>query len=286
MKISVVALLFVVLLASAESAYAWGGWAHKFITYTADKYLDADVRTKVEHYLGSPMIDHATWMDEIRRPIRRKNHPDHEKAQAWRPSLRWHHMVVDKRFRVSDERSSIGSGDMLPNLEKCIENLRNHRNMTDSAMAVNLKYVIHMIEDMHCPSHIYYTEFEDCFEPTTPNGRKRDQMRITYEGKRTSYHAVWDGESILILYPELNEDYELFYQKLDKYSDKQRIKICRGNLNDWASDIGKRCRPIYDKIKPGDSIDRKFLAGYRKISEAQAMHSAYRLAHILNETLQ
>ena len=280
---------FVVLFTltfSVQEAMAWGGWAHKFITYTADKYLDADVRTKVEKYLGSPMIDHSTWMDEIRRPIRRKNHPDHAKAQAWRPSLRWHHMVVDEKFRVSDVRSSKGSGDMLPNLEKCIENLRNHRNMTDSAMAVNLKYVIHMMQDMHCPSHIYYTEFPDCFEPIAPNDRKRDQMRIVYEGKRTSYHAVWDGESILILYPELGEDFELFRQKLDKYSAKQRAKICRGDLNDWASDAGKRCRPIYDKIDHNDSIDREFLAGYRKISEGQAMRCAYRLAHILNETLK
>lgn len=283
MKRVLIVLSFTLLLTSVEQASAWGLWAHKFVTYTADKYLDADVRTKVEKYLGSPMIDHSTWMDEIRRPIRRKNHPDHAKAQAWRPSLRWHHMVVDKKFRVSDERSSIGSGDMLPNLEKCIENLRNHRNLTDSAVAVNLKYVIHMIEDMHCPSHIYYTEFPDCFEPITPNGKKRDQMPIVYEGKRTSYHAVWDGESILVLYPELGEDFELFRQKLDKYSAKQRAKICSGNLNDWASDAGRRCRPIYDKISPNDSIDSKFLVGYRKISEGQAMRASYRLAHILNE---
>ena len=286
MKKILVLIVFLGALLSAEKAAAWGIWAHRFITYTADKHLDADVRAKVEGYLGSPMVEHCTWMDEIRRPIRRKNHPDHARAQAWRPSLRWHHMVVDEKFRVSDKRSSIGSGDMLPNLAKCIENLRNHRNMTDSAMVVNLKYVIHMIEDMHCPSHIYYTEFADCFEPTTPNGKKRDQMRIIYEGKRTAYHAVWDGESILVLYPELGEDYELFRQKLDRYSAKKQAKICGGYLNDWASDAGRRCRPIYDKIEPGDSIDKEFIIGYRKISEGQAMRAAYRLAYILNETLK
>lgn len=283
MKRTVVLLVVALSLATANEAMAWGRWAHNFITYTADKHLDPEVKAKIEKYLGSPMMEHSCWMDEIRRPIRRKNHPDHAKAQAWRPSLRWHHMVVDEKFRVSDKRSAIGSGDMLPNLEKCIENLRNHRTMTDSAMVVNLKYVIHMIEDMHCPSHIYYTEFEDCFEPVAPNDRKRDQMRIVYEGKKTSYHAVWDGESLLVLYPECGEDYEKFRQKLDKYSAKQRAKICRGTLNDWASDAGKRCRPIYDKIQPGDHIDKKFLIGYRKISEGQAMRASYRLAHILNE---
>ncbi|MBP3551412.1 MAG: S1/P1 nuclease [Alistipes sp.] len=279
-------LLVVLLLTIANDAMAWGGWAHRFITYTADKHLNPEVKVKVEKYLGSPMIEHCCWMDEIRRPIRQKNHPDHAKMQAYRPSLRWHHMVVDEKFRVSDKRSSKGSGDMLPNLEKCIENLRNHRNMTDSAVAINLKYVIHMMQDMHCPSHIYYTEFPDCFEPTVKGGRKRDQMTIYYEDKKTSYHAVWDGESILVLYPEFGEDYEKFRQKMDKYSARQRAKICSGTLNDWASDAGKRCHPIYDKIQPGDHIDKKFIIGYRKISEGQAMRSAYRLAHILNETLK
>lgn len=286
MKKLLISVIFIASLFSVEKVSAWGIWAHRFITYTANCYLDADVKAKVENYLGSPMVEHCTWMDEIRRPIRRKNHPDHVKAQAWRPSLRWHHMVVDEKFRVSDKRSSMGSGDMLPNLANCIENLRNHRNMTDSAVVVNLKYVIHMIEDMHCPSHIYYTEFADCFEPTTPNGRKRDQMRIIYEGKKTSYHAVWDGESILVLYPELGEDYELFRKKIDKCTPKRRAKICSGALNDWASDAGRRCRPIYNKIEPGDSIDKDFLIGYRKISEGQAMSAAYRLAYILNETLK
>ena len=164
MRKSVFTLTVVALLFSVQSVFAWGSWAHRFIAYTADKYLEPEVKERVEKYLGSPIIEHCIWMDEIRRPIRRKNHPDHASHQAYRPSLRWHHSTVDKKFRVSDERSEIGSGDLLPNLEKCVENLRNYRNMTDSAVAVNLKYTIHMLQDMHCPSHIFYTEFPDCFK--------------------------------------------------------------------------------------------------------------------------
>ena len=276
-------LLFALVALGANEAFAWGSWAHRFITYTADKYLEPEVRAKVERYLGSPMIDHCVWMDEIRKPIRRKSHPNYAQMQAYRPSLRWHHMVVDEKFRVSDKRSSIGSGAMIPNLEKCIENLRDYRNLTDSAVAVNLKYVIHMMQDMHCPSHIFYTEHPDCFEATTPGGQPRHRMEIYYEGKKTVYHSVWDGKSLLALYPEFGKDYEKFRAKIDKYSPKQRAKMCRGTLHDWASDAGKRCHPIYDKIEPGDHIDRNFLVGYRKVSEGQAMRSAYRIAHLLNE---
>lgn len=283
MKKSIFVLGLVVALFSVQSALAWGGWAHKFITYTADKYLEDDVRKKVEHYLGSPMINHCSWMDQIRRPIQRKDHPDHEAFQVYRPSLRWHHCVVDEKFQVSDARSKKGSGAMLPNLEKCIENLRNYRNLTDSAVAVNLKYTIHMLQDMHCPSHIFYTEFPDCFEGLTPGAKSRGFMPVYYEDKKTTFHSIWDGKSLLVLYPECGKDYELFRQKMDKYSAKQRAQICKGTINDWASDAGKRCRPVYDDVEPGDYLDRDFLVGHRKISEGQAMHSAYRIAHLLNE---
>ena len=73
MKRTITLLVVVLSLATANNAMAWGGWAHNFITYTADKHLNPEVKTKVEKYLGSPMIEHCCWMDEIRRPIRRKN---------------------------------------------------------------------------------------------------------------------------------------------------------------------------------------------------------------------
>ena len=283
MKRIVLLTVFATLLLSANSAYAWGGWAHKLITYTADKYLEDDVREKVEHYLGSPMINHCVWMDQIRKPIHKKDHPDHKAFQAYRPSLRWHHCVVDKNFKVSDARSKKGSGAMMPNLEKCIENLRNYRNLTDSAVAVNLKYTIHMLEDMHCPSHIFYTEFPDCFEGLAPGEKSRGFMPVYYDEKKTTFHAVWDGLSLRAIYPDLGKDYELFRKELDKYSAKQREKICKGTINDWASDAGRRCRPVYDGVEAYDHLDRDFLLKHREISEGQAMRSAYRIAHLLNE---
>ena len=272
-----------VVLFGVQNANAWGGWTHKLIAHTTDKYLEPEVKAKVEKYLGSPIIDHCVWMDQIRKPIRKADHPKHVELQPYRPSLLWHGMVLDKNYRPSDERTKDGKGALYPNLEQCIENLRNYRNMTDSAVAVNLKYVIHMVQDMHCPSHIFYTEFPDCFSGKEVGPAGRTFMRVYYEGKKTHYHAVWDGLSIRVLYPECGRDHELYRQKMDKYSAKQRAKMCRGTLLDWAYDCGKRCRPIYDKVQPKDNIDRDFLLGYRKISEGQAMRAAYRLAHLLNE---
>ena len=283
MKRVIIVLLAIVAISYAQHAYAWGSWAHRFIAHTADRYLEPEAKQKVEKYLGSPIIDHCVWMDKIRRPIFGKTHPDHAKMQVYRPTIRWHNVTVDEKFHPSDKRSAKGSGALFPNLEQCVENLRNYRNLTDSAVAVNLKFAIHMLQDMHCPGHIFYTEFPDCFTGKTPGAKSRSFMPINYEGKKTSYHALWDGVALRSLYPEYDNDYEMLRKQMDKCTSRQRAKICRGSLEDWLVDAGKRCRPIYDNVAPNDTLNHDFFVKRRKITEGQAMRSAYRLAHLLNE---
>lgn len=278
-------IVSLVLICSAQEALAWGGWAHRFITYTAEKHLDSDVKAKIEKYLGSSMIDHCSWMDEIRKPIRNKKHPQHDYHMPWEHTLAWHMITADKNLQLSNERAYNNDGDLLPNLKVCIENLKNHRNLTDSAVVVNLKCVIHMLEDMHCPCHIYYTEFPDCFRK--PGVKYRwDLFAVEYEGKPSTNHKIWDGESILALYPEYGEDYAKFQAKLDNLSPKKRAQMCEGTVEDWALETAKDCRVIYEWIKPNDKVYREFLLKHRKLTIQQYHRAAYRLAHILNESMK
>ena len=276
---------FVAMSLCVHSAYAWGGWAHNFITYTAEQHLDNDVKAKIEKYLGSSMIDHCCWMDQIRKPVRNKKHPQHQYHLAWAHTLAWHMITVDKNLELSNERAYNNDGDLLPNLKVCIENLKNHRNLTDSAVVVNLKCVIHMMEDMHCPCHIYYTEFPDCFRK--PGVKYRwDLFPIEYEGEPSTNHKVWDGLSILALYPEYNESYKKFAAKLDNLSPKRQRKVCEGTIEEWALETAKDCRVIYDWIKPNDKLTRDFLLKHRKLTIQQYHRAAYRLAYVLNETMK
>lgn len=278
-------LASVALIFSTQEAFAWGGWAHRFITYTVEKHLEPKVKTKIEKYLGSSMVDHCSWMDEIRKPIRNPKHPEHDYHMKWEHTLAWHMITADKNLQLSNERAYNNDGDLLPNLKVCIENLKNHRNLTDSAVVVNLKCVIHMIEDMHCPCHIYYTEFPDCFRK--PGVKYRwDLFAVEYEGKPSTNHKIWDGESILALYPEYGEDYAKFQAKLDNLSPKKRAKMCEGTPEDWALETAKDCRVIYEWIKPNDKVYREFLLKHRNLTIQQYHRSAYRLAHILNETMK
>lgn len=284
-RLVIVVALLCALPFTAPKASAWGGWAHKLITYTVEHHLDSEVKAKIEGYLGSSMIDHCVWMDQIRKPVRNKKHPQHEYHQPWAHTLAWHMITADKNLQLSDERAYNNDGDLLPNLKVCIENLKNHRNLTDSAVVVNLKCVIHMVEDMHCPCHIYYTEFPDCFRK--PGVKYRwDLFPVVYEGKKTTYHVVWDGMSIMEQHPEFEKDYEKFRKAYDTFSAKKRAKVCEGTIEDWALETARDCRVIYEWAKPNDELDRAFLLKHRKLPIQQYRLAAYRLTHILNETMK
>ena len=278
-------LLMTVSLFCVQESYAWGGWAHKLIAIIAETHLTPEVREKTEKYLGSPIYNHATWMDQV--PMWKKNH-----IPGWEQTSWWHMCTVDKvgrkKYAISDKRASTGDGDLYPNLVQCVENLKNHRNLTDSAVMINLKCVIHMVGDMHCPCHIFYTEFEDCF-PRKINGKRyprHDQIRIYYNGKKTTNHRVWDGLSIREIYPEYKANYEKFRAALDVVSPKKRAKMCKGTIEEWVLQNAKDCRYIYDDITPNCKIDRQYLLDNQKLSKQQCLRSAYRLAHILNETMK
>ena len=274
--------VLVALTLSVQEAMAWGGWAHKLIAIIAESHLTPEAKAQTEKYLGSPIYDHASWMDQV--PLWKKNH-----IPGWEQTSWWHMTTVDKvgkkKYALSDKRASSGDGDLVPNLVQCVENLKNYRNLTDSAVMVNLKCVVHMVADMHCPCHIFYTEFEDCF-PRKIDGKKyprHDQIHIYYNGKKTTNHKVWDGMSIKEIWPEYGSDYKKFHAALDKLSPKKQAKMCKGTIEEWVLQNAKDCRYIYDDITPGCKIDRQYLLDNQKLSKQQCLRASYRLAYILNE---
>ena len=275
-------LLLVIVTLASQDVLAWDGWGHNLIAIIAEKHLTPEAKAQTVKYLGSPIYNHATWMDLV--PLWHK-----KRIPGWEQTSWWHMATVDRvgknRYTISNKRGSNGDGDLVPNLVKCIDNLKNYRNLTDSAVMINLKCVIHMVGDMHCPCHIYYTEFEDCFSRKIDGKhyRRHDLMYIYYNGKKTTNHKVWDGLSIREIWPEFGTDYGKFRTELDKLPQKRREKICKGSIEEWVLQNAKECRFIYDDITPNCNIDRKYLLNNQELSKRQCLRASYRLAHILNE---
>lgn len=283
MRLKITILASLMLLLTAESVLAWGGLGHNTIAAIAEQNLTPEAKAATQKYLNASLPEVARWMDCVASwNKKRKSY-----IPGWDQTSVWHTLVVDEQYRPSSKTTPKGSGKLVSGLKMCVDNLKNYRNLTDSAVVVNLKCVIHMLGDMHCPTHIYYLEFPDCFRgEKDANGKRtpaRDRIPVYFNDKKMTYHSFWDGVGITQIYPEHRNDYKFYAEKFGKASAKQKAKACKGDIDDWVHDSAKSCRPVYNNVKAGDHLDRDFILSYSKITQTQCLKGGCRLAHILNE---
>ena len=141
MKKLLLLLLFAGLL-NTGSVFGWGREGHETIAKIAERNLTKKAKKRIEKYLGGHSIVYfAKWMDEYRH------------TPEYKFTNNWHTVPVNAGLRYEDSMLATG-GNAIYGLEQAIENLKNYRSLTDSAVEVNLKYIIHLVGDMHCPAHI------------------------------------------------------------------------------------------------------------------------------------
>ena len=248
-------ILAFVAICFSQSAFAWGRIGHDAIAAIAERNLTPKAKKTIEKYIGHSIICDASWMDQFRH------------SRGYEKTTRWHMGSVDAELKSTDEvRSPLG--DCTAELENAIKILKNYKEYNDSTVAVNIKYVIHLVGDMHCPSHIRY------------KGHNYKVKDLKWYGKPTNYHKVWDS-SVL----EGNHGWSCteYAQILDRATKKEQKAIVAGTPADWFEDSAKSCQVIYEWAQSGDNLGRNFVNGARDLTLDQVTKAGYRLAHILNE---
>lgn len=250
----IIVVLMILLLRFSSEVYAWGKTGHDAVAYIAECNLSPVAKKNIEKYLRHSIVYYASWMDEYRSTAEYKH------------TTGWHGAPVDESFCYTDALRR-EKGDVISELENAIELLRDYQNLSDSTVAVNLKYVIHMVGDMHCPVHIQY--------PNLPM-----RYNITLNGKEYKYHSVWDTQVLEFAH---NWNYMEWQHQLDRCSSAEKAEIAAGSPRDWFHESAVDCRKIYD-MAPANSIQGKdFLNAAHPLAESQILKAGYRLARILNE---
>ena len=255
MKKLLLLLLFAGLL-NTGSVFGWGREGHETIAKIAERNLTKRAKKRIEKYLGGhSIVYYAKWMDEYRKT------PEYAFTDGW------HTAPVDARLHYSDELLNPKRGNAIYGLESAIRILENYREQSDSTVAVNLKYVIHLVGDMHCPVHVDYTGLNIWFN-------------VKFFGKKTTYHALWDSRLI-------NEKHRWHYtewqQQLDRCSKEEKAKIAAGTPREWFHETAVDCRYLYDIVKPDDELGPDYLNANIELAEKQILKAGYRLARVLNE---
>ena len=237
-------------------AFGWGREGHETIAKIAENNLNPSAKKKIEKCLGNHSIVYfAKWMDDYRH------------TPEYGFTSKWHVANVDNNLKYLPNEKD---GDALIGLNQAVEALSNWKELSDSAVAVNLKYVIHLVGDMHCPMHIVYL----------PKNTVKGHYFVEWKGKQYDMHVMWDGSIFDAYYKWSFLDMAYL---VDTASEKEIKEITKGDIYDYAESSARDSWPVVDQYKAGDKIPRSYATDIRPVLFSQLRNGGYRLAAIFNE---
>jgi len=156
-------------LTVSSTAHAWGAEGHRLIAELADSQLTPAARSEVARLLaaepGATMSSIATWADEVRSPS----------------TGSWHYVNPPPGDCSYDRSRDCNDGKCaVEAINKQLGVLKS--KAPDSKRLTALKWVIHLVGDIHQPLHA---------------GFKGDKGGNLYQvrafGRGTNLHSLWDG---------------------------------------------------------------------------------------------
>lgn len=258
-------LLALACLVSAGDALAWSAEGHRVVARIADAGLTPEARAVVDRLLAGEvdptLAGVAAWADELR---------DHQPEKG-RRTARWHYINFDGRCGFEPPRDCPGNNCVVTQANM------NYRVLADTAKpdevrAEALKFVVHLVGDLHQPLHA---------SPRDDKGGNEYQVNLHGEG--SNLHRIWDGTIIerrgLAAADHADELLET------PPADDPTLHSDRPVL-EWALES---CRLVEEgRVYPAEGlhvIDDAFLDERLPLAEQRLREAGYRLAGLLNHAL-
>lgn len=254
MQRTLIALGFALSVASSP-AFAWGPDGHRITGAIADQNLSGAARANVRLLLrDEDLAEASTWPDEM------KSDP----AAFWQKEAGpWHYVTVrdGDAYRPSDAPPE---GDAMTALNRFTATLKNpSASLDDRRLA--LRFIVHIIGDLHQPLHA-----------GGGTDRGGNEFKVTWFGKPTNLHSVWDSALI--------EQRSLSYSEYAGWlarsmTPEEIISWSTPNPGDWTSESIALRKTIY----PQDP-DLSWIYAYqhRRNIDLRLKQAGVRIAAYLN----
>lgn len=222
MKTFITLLMF----CSSQAVFAWGNTGHRVVGEIAQKYLSTATMLKMHKILnGQSPARVATWSDEI------KSDPSN-----FQHTFNWHYTTWQTEDHDhSEAEETPATGFLLKSIGEQLAVLRDPA-AADDKKAFALKFVIHLVGDLHMPLHV-----------GTGTDQGGNLCHVTFMGKPTNLHALWDEGMISFTSLSFTEMAKFITEekKIDDFVAAQS-----GSLIDWALESKNIVATLY----PADGV--------------------------------
>jgi hypothetical protein len=237
-------------------ALAWGKTGHRVSAAVADEHLSGLARAHVRQILGVESLDEAsTWPDEM------KSNP----SEFWqRTASPWHYVTLGGF--TYDEAPPVG--DAVTALQRYSAVLRDpNASREDKQLA--LRFVVHLVGDLHQPLHA-----------GRPGDRGGNDVKVTWFGRPTNLHSVWDSA----LVDEEQLSFTEWAERLNRHTDPDEvIAWWVENPIVWIAESAQ----IRDTIYPADpELGYDYIYQHTPVVKRRLAQAGVRLAAYLNELFE
>lgn len=241
------------LFISPSKSFAWGNKGHALVAEVAFNYMDKNTKKEVLKYLdGMTIEDAANWMDNV------KGDHSYDFMRAY------HYVNFDKGANVVETNGD----NIIYQLNTTIKELQNKESLTNEQINTKIKILFHLIGDLHQPLHVGYGA-----------DKGGNQMQVTFNGKGTNLHSLWDSGIIeskgITLQDCLNSNKFCFF--------KLR-KVKKINVIKWSIESRNLLGQIYNT--GGNKINEEYVDSSVPLIENQILKAGIRLAGVLNDVFK
>lgn len=263
-------LLILAALAFSPAANAWDSSIHTGIAAVADANLTPAARKAIAEALdGHTIANYGYWMDDVAN------------IEAYAATRQWHNVAVTAKGKIlpakkvaKSQEEDIHTALAFDGLAKAVEALKKRDALSKEEIADNIRYIVYILADLHCPSHYVYADLL----PERSLKYYRDNSK-----KGESYMKFWDGLSITGTFNWRANEY---VHQLSRKSADEVKALTDGSLTRWIESNAAEYRKIYSMIE----ADRRFKkADFRlwlnkiyPFATEQAAVAGYRIAKVLN----
>jgi hypothetical protein len=248
------ALALLLVLGMPLQAFAWGSEGHQVIANLAQAQLTPKARKEVDRLLalepGQTMASISTWADEHRNPS----------------SAAWHYVNFPRDSCTYDaERDCPDGRCVVGAIERQLEVLAS--SAPDEKRLTALKYVVHLVADVHQPLHAGYRD---------DKGGNTYQLQAFLRG--SNLHALWDSGLIR----SLNEDVESLTERLRRLNLPTETR----DLN-IAHVAEESCRIVaLPGFYPQRLVGLEYIERFTPTLEQRLVLAGARLAGLINRAIR
>ena len=229
-------------------ALGWGKTGHRVVAAIADTQLSGLARAHVREILGGAesLDEAANWPDEMRAAP----------GDFWQKTATpWHYVTLNGVIYDHAPKE----GDALEALNHFRAVLTDPKaSLSDRQLA--LRFVVHLVGDLHQPLHV-----GKCCD------RGGNDVKVTWFGKPTNLHAVWDSQLV--------DDEQLSFtelaSKLERHiTNTDVIDWWDVNPRDWITESAKIRDTVYPAPAPMP-VKRRKLFAKRQAAPVPALSYTY-----------